>query len=107
MARYIGNFGYGTTVEDVPGVSVNQITEHSYIGDVDKVSRKLQDSDTLNGELTVQNEITVVADQFANDNFQNIKYVMWSGAPWTVSSVTVERPRLIIRLGEPYNGPTA
>jgi hypothetical protein len=29
------------------------------------------------------------------------------GVRWTVQDVTVEHPRLILRLGEVYNGPTA
>jgi hypothetical protein len=33
-----------------------------------------------------------------------MRYVEWAGVRWTVQDVEVQRPRLLLRLGEVYNG---
>lgn len=106
MTKFYGVIGYGETVETSPGVWVDQITERSYYGDVVKNTRRLKEGEGLNNDLSVGNSISVVADAYANNNFHNIRYIQWAGARWTVSEVEVMRPRLLMRLGEVYNGPT-
>lgn len=105
--RFFGRVGYGESVETAPGVWVDQITERSYYGDVVRNARNLRDGEHLNFDLSVQNSISIVADAYANEHFFAIRYVEWSGALWTVSEVEVQSPRLLLRLGEVYNGPKA
>jgi hypothetical protein len=105
MARFFGRIGYGVTVEQAPGVWVDDIVEHSYFGDVIRNTRRLQEGENLNADLSVQNSISILADAYANEHFFAIRYVEWAGALWTVSSVEVQSPRLLLRLGEVYNGP--
>lgn len=109
MARFYGEVGYGATVENPPGSGVwtDQITVFNYSGDVIRNTRALEGGDGLNGNIKVGNSISIVADEFAVAHFFDIKYVMWMGSPWTVTSVEVKPPRLILYLGEVYNGPTA
>ena len=108
MARFFGRIGYGETVETTPGVWVDEIVEYSYYGDVLRNSRYLQqDMESLNDDLKVQNSISVIADQYANEHFFAIRYVEWAGTLWTVDSVDAQPPRLLLRLGKVYNGPTA
>lgn len=107
MARYFGRIGYGETVETDPGVWVDGIVERSYFGDVIRNIRKLDEGEHLNKDLSVSNSISIVADAYANDHFFAIRYVEWAGTLWTVNTVEVQAPRLILRLGEVYNGPTA
>ena len=107
MARFYGRIGYGETEESSPGVWVDTIVEHSYFGEVIRNTRKLSEGENLNKNLSVMNSISIVADAYANDHFFAIRYVEWAGALWTVSDVEVQSPRLILRLGEVYNGPTA
>lgn len=109
MTKFMGEIGYGDSVETSPGSGIweDVITEVSYFGDVTRNSVSAQESDHLNRDLRVHNSISIVADAYANEHFFAIRYVRWAGALWTVESVTVERPRLTLRLGEVYNGPTA
>lgn len=108
MARFHGEVGYGASVETPPasGVWVDQITEFPYSGDVVRNTRKLEEGEGLNNDINVGNSISIVADQFAIEHFFQIKYVRWMGTPWTVTSVEVRSPRLILSLGSVYNGPT-
>lgn len=106
--RFYGVVGYGVEVESVGGVWVKSIKEVKYFGDVLRNTRRLQDNgEKVNLDITVGNTISIVADAYANDHFFAIKFVEWAGALWTVSEVTVERPRLLLRLGGIYNGPRA
>lgn len=113
MARYFGRVGYGDTVEVLDedeqgtGVWVDNITERSYYGDIIRNARNLQEGEHLNFDLSVQNSISIVADAYANEHFFAIRYIEWAGVLWTVSSVEVQSPRLLLRLGEVYNGPTS
>jgi hypothetical protein len=106
MARFFGRIGYGESVEKNPGVWVDEIIEREYFGDVIRNARNLRQGENLNLDLSVQNSISIVADAYANEHFFAIRYVEWSGALWTVDSVEVQSPRLLLRLGEVYNGPT-
>lgn len=106
MARFYGRIGYGLSVEGAPGVFADSIVEHSYYGDVIRNARNLREGENLNFDLSVQNSISIVADAYANDHFFAIRYVEWAGVLWTVTSVEVQSPRLILSLGEVYNGPT-
>ena len=106
MARFYDIIGYGETVETVPGVYEDVITERYYYGDVIRNTRRLQSGENLNDNLTVGNSVSIVADAYASLHFHNIRYIKWAGALWTVSDVEEQRPRLILRLKEVYNGPT-
>jgi|SRR5690606_3063884 len=106
MARFHGVVGYGATVEQRPGVWVDEIIERPYFGDVIQNAFKQENVEKINQDLGVNNSISIVADAYANEHVSAIRYVQWAGALWEVASVTVQRPRLILRLGGVYNGPT-
>lgn len=108
MARFHGVVGYGESVESPSGSGIwkDIITEFPYRGDVIRNTRNLEEVDKLNNDITVANSISIVADQYAIDHFFKIKYVKWADVRWTVSTVEVNSPRLILRLGSVYNGPT-
>lgn len=103
MARFYGIVGYAETVETVPGVWEEQITERNYSGEVHKISKRWQAGESLNDDLVVNNEISIVADPFAFNNFHNIRYVVWMGVKWKVSRMDIQRPRITLTLGGVYN----
>lgn len=107
MAKYHGVIGFGATQETAPGVWQDVITEKPYYGDVVRNTRKLQEGEQLNNDLSVGNSISIVADAYANEHFFAMRYIKWAGSLWTISEVEVQRPRLLLRLGGVYNGPTA
>ena len=108
MSKFYGRVGYGQPLETSPGVWEDILTEIKYYGDVVRNSRSLRDTgEKLNNDLSVGNSISIVADAYANAHFFAMRYVEWMGVLWTVADVTVEAPRLLLRLGEVYNGPQA
>jgi hypothetical protein len=107
MARFYGKIGYGEMIEASPGVHVDVFIERYYYGEIVRNSRNLSEGENLNKDLSITNSISIVADAYANEHFFAIRYVEWAGTLWTVSTVEVQRPRLLLSLGEVYNGPTA
>jgi hypothetical protein len=109
MAKFHGKIGYGETVETPPGsgVWIDIIVEHWFYGEVLRNTRQLREGENLNQDLTVGNSISVVASAYLREHFFAIRYVEWMGELWTVQDVEVQLPRLILRLGEVYHGPTA
>lgn len=109
MARFRGAIGYADGTEETPsgsGVWVEQIVEKIYTGDIVRNNRKLQEAEKVNLDISVGNSISIVADAYANEHFFAIRYAQWSGTLWTVVDVEVQSPRLLLRLGGVYNGPT-
>ena len=104
MAKFYGMIGYAETVETKPGVWKERITERAYFGDLVRNTRRLQPSDQLNDDINVANEISIVADPFANQNFHSMRYVEFMGAKWKITNVEVQYPRLRLTIGGVYNG---
>lgn len=106
MARFHGKIGYAETAKTAPGVSEEVITERDAYGDVVQNRSLLRAGDKVNPDVTLGNSISVVADAFAREHFLAIRYVRWAGKCWVVADTEIQHPRLILRLGEVYNGPT-
>lgn len=104
MAKFYGAIGFAETVEVRPGVISDKITERNYSGDLIRNTRRLQSGNQLNDDIVVSNEISIIADPYANQNFHSMRYVTFMGAKWKISNVEVMYPRLILTLGGVYNG---
>ena len=107
MAKWYGTIGFAETVEVEPGIWVNQVTERPYYGELVRNIRKIQTSSSVNDDINVANEISILADPFANDNFRSIRYIEFMGTKWKITSVEVKFPRLILTMGGEYNGEQA
>ena len=106
MAKFYGVIGYGESVEKAAGVFVDEIVEFPYYGDVVRDTRRFTEGPSVNTDISVSNSIEIVADAYANEHIDAMRYIMWQGRRWIVSDVEVRRPRLLLRLGGVYNGPT-
>ena len=103
MAKFCGAIGYAVTKETEPGIWEEQIVEVEYFGDVIRNTRRINAPGKVNDDVSISNQISIIADPFANNNFHAMKYVVFMGAKWKVSEVTVEYPRLILSIGGLYN----
>ena len=103
MAKWFGVIGYAETKETVPGVWKEQITERKYYGDLLRNNRRLQTANQVNDDINISNEISIVADPYANENFHSMRYAEFGGTKWKISNVDVQYPRLTLSLGGVYN----
>ena len=104
MAKFYGKIGYAVTEETILGVWEEHVIERTYFGDLFRNTRRLQSADKINDNINISNEISILADPFAHENFHLMKYVEFMGTKWKIESVEVQSPRLILTIGGVYNG---
>lgn len=110
MARFYGMVGFAKSeLRDPvnrPGSYKVVLTERPYYGDVMRHSRRWDQNGTaINDNLVLSNTISIVADDYANQNMGAMKYVRWRGERWQITNIEIQRPRLILTIGGVYNGP--
>ena len=103
MAKFCGVIGYALTVETEPGIYKEQIIENQYFGDVIRNSRRLQERSKVNDDINISNQISIIADPFANNHFHEMRYIEYMGVKWKITDVEVAYPRLILTVGGKYN----
>lgn len=105
MAKFYGVIGYGVSAETEPGVFENQTSERSYFGDLIYKNWKFESSDSRNDDINLANKISIIADTFAYENFNAMRYVEFMGTKWKITNVDASQyPRLILTTGGVYNG---
>lgn len=105
MARFYGKIGYASIEEVKPGVYKEIYNERSYKGDVLAKRYNWQNSDYLNDDLVINNEISIISDAFATDNFGAMRYVRWMNQLFKITSATIDtdRHRITLSLGGIFN----
>lgn len=104
MAKFYGNIGYINTMEVEPGYWEEQIIERPYYGDLTRNTSRYQSSGGVNDDINISNNISILADPYANENFQHMRYVEFMGTKWKITNVEVQYPRIILTVGGVYNG---
>ena len=100
--KWYGEIGFNEIVEEEPGVWVPKVQPRDFYGDVLRNFFKEQQANEINADLHISNKLSVVADQYLQNNFHKIAYVTFSGAKWKVTDVEVNFPRLTLTLGSLY-----
>ena len=87
-------------------VWVPTLIERKYYGDVIRNSRRLQalEYTSTNDDVSISNQISLMADEFALQHFHEIRYAVFMGTKWKVSDIEFQGPRLLLTLGGVYNG---
>lgn len=104
MAKFQGMIGFIQTEETSPGVWTNITTERHYKGDIIRNSKQVEAGQQLNSDININNRFSVLLDPYTEENFPHIRYITWKGTSWSVSSVDINRPRLVISVRGVYNG---
>lgn len=105
MGRFSGNIGFVKTIEKSPGVFAPEVIERRYHGDI--IARKVcldTNGDSTNKDLTLSNDISIVADKFSKEHLGYMRYVVLHGLKWEIVSAVIEYPRIRLILGGLYNG---
>ena len=109
MPKFVGNIGFLKQEEESaerPSRYIPEIEERLYTGDLLKNYARQQNAEKPVDDFNINNDISIVADPYALNNFSSIKYVEFMGTRWKVSSATIEYPRIRISFGGIYHGPT-
>lgn len=106
MAKFYGKLGFEVLAETRPSIFEPTITERQYSGDLQKNYRRLENGEGANDDINISNDVSIVADPYAVNHIHELRYILWHGGYWKVSSVSVEFPRIVLSIGGVYNGPT-
>lgn len=105
--KYYGMIGFAITIEtdpiNRPSVWEKVIIEKSGVGDVLMTDIKNEPTDKLNDDITILNQISILASPYALQNLEHIVYATYMNVKWKVTKVKLAFPRLILTLGGVYN----
>ena len=104
MSKWHGYIGYIHQEETAPEVYIPSVIEREKSGELLKNRQQITSGYGANPDVRVQNQISIVADQFDRTNLQDLRYLIWDSQYWAVESAIVEPPRLIVTLGGVWNG---
>lgn len=107
MARFYGVIGYAIDKPISAGNMIEGIIERSYSGEIIKHHTNLVLEGKAHPDINIANSISVVSDPYAEENMDTMRYVTWKGTRWRITSVDIQRPRIILTLGGRFNGPEA
>lgn len=102
MAKYYGMIGFATQVETRPGVWEDSIEERPYKGDVLRGGRRFDRSDNVNDDFTITNVFSIVSDAYLYSHIPALRYLVYLGSKFKITSVDVDRPRVTINVGGVY-----
>jgi len=106
--KFFDAVGYGESVERPPGSGkfVDVITERMLYGDVLRNTRAQVEADKVNNDRTIGNRFSLMADAYASENFEAIRYIRWKGVRWLIRDIEYVSPRVNITPGGVYHGTT-
>lgn len=109
MNKWFGKIGFVMTVQDEnkPSKWVEKVVEKDFYGDVLNNYHKWEQGLSVNDDANISNQISVVANDFAINNLQYMKYIEFSGAFWKINLINKQMPRLILGIGGVWNGKRA
>lgn len=105
MPKFYGMIGYARQRMTAPGVaSYSDVEERPYYGDFVKHTIKDEvSSEVLNDNIVMQDDISIMADEYAYVHASKMKYVVINDVKWKIRSISFSRPRITISLGGVYN----
>lgn len=88
---------------NAPGVWKEYAVTKPYMGDWKRIESKWNAGSNLIDDKRVNNQLEIISDPFAVMNFTHIRYVKWMGQKWSVNTVTLRPPRIVMEIGGLYN----
>lgn len=102
MSRFSGKLGFVMTRETEEGVWLEDVVEIPVKGTIRSLWVRNDNNASVNADLRLTNEISVLMDTKIKTHLETLKYVVWKGSKWEVQSIGVNYPRLTINLGGLY-----
>lgn len=102
MARYYGLIGFATQQETRPGVWEDVITELPYYGDILRNTRRWDPTTSVNSNFALTNTFSIIADAYLYSHIPDMRYLEYMGTNFAITSVEIERPRVILSVGSVY-----
>lgn len=104
--KYSGKLGFVVEAETEPGVYETVTNEVDVKGDIKGIAPgyTVNDSNSMNPEFNLKCKISFIASPQVLSNLGYMRYAIYKGQKWKVTSAIPNGPRIIITLGGLYNG---
>lgn len=103
MSRWYGKVGYEILTETATDVFEPTIVERPYYGNSERQITHVQSGESINKNVQCNMQVSIVADAFAYEHYQDIRYAEMYNSKWEVTSVDVSnRPRIVLNFGGVY-----
>lgn len=108
MAKFSGLVGYVTYAEVSPGVWDNVENPKLMKGDIIRQSSNIQNdgrvtTGKMNPDISLNHRVSLIGDAYAFGNYFSMSWLEVDGHKWAITSVEVQRPRIIVTLGGLWN----
>jgi hypothetical protein len=103
MSKFAGLVGYDTQEESVPGVWSPVEKTVMMKGDIIRQSSSNQNGVKVNNDVTLSHRVSLMGDSYAFANYLQIKWIQVDGHKWSITSIELQRPRIIVTLGGLWN----
>lgn len=104
MSKFAGLVGYVTQEESVPGVWSPVENPKMMKGDIIRQSSTNQNGDKVNSDVSLNHRVSLLGDAYAFNNYYSLKWIQLNGRKWEISSVELQRPRIVVTVGGLWNG---
>jgi hypothetical protein len=104
MTKYAGLVGYVTQEETVPGVWSSVETPLIMKGDIIRETSSSQDDGKVNSNISLNHRVSLIGGAYSFKNYYFMKWIEIDGRKWEISSIEIQRPRIIVTLGGLWNG---
>lgn len=106
MGKFAGKVGFAIQKKTAPGVFTEVIRERPYTGETLSTRFRNQSSNSVNTDIVMNKDYSILGDLFAYQHYHLIAYVEEFGVKWKVTGIDPQYPRIILTVGGVYNEQT-
>jgi hypothetical protein len=100
------SLGLAETQQVRPGIWEDVITELPKLADIAQRTETFETEGNIIPTYKTSTTVSVLSYGPIKPDYSNLRYVLYAGERWIISSVVHAPPRLTIYIGEVYSGPT-
>lgn len=103
--RWSGKLGFSTEVEVTKGRFEDVVTERSVMGEIETRTDTFIVGNQVLTQTGTSTSVSVLFGSVERIDFSTLVYVTHRGKRYVPSSIVEDIPRVVIYIGEEYNGP--
>lgn len=97
--------GFSEPQQVRPGVWEDVITEVPKLADIQQRTETFNVEGNVIPEYKTTTTVSVLSQGPIKPDYTNLRYVLYAGERWFITSINHAPPRLTLFIGEVYNGP--
>lgn len=99
------SLGFAESKQVRPGIWDDEITEVPKLAEVRQRTETFQVEGNVIPEYKTTTSVSVLSQGPVKPDYSNLRYVLYAGERWIVTSAVHEPPRMTLFIGEVYSGP--